>query len=223
MAGKLQSMGATPTLFKLALPERKGPVRPARARANILRVWNLAHPLERAHGLAWYTQAHKQASKIAEASATSTACACYVIASLSPNTEWNRNARDAKALILEYRRTGEVRTRYACYPANVRKATAILKAHDAEKDFIPILKGQKVEAFASNMLQTSIAGKVTIDAHAYSIASGRRYSVKAMPAISQATYARYSQAYRDVAKDLGILPQQLQAVTWLTWKRIHRV
>ncbi len=36
-------------------------------------------------------------------------------------------------------------------------------------------------------------------------------------------YDRVADAYREAAYRIGVLPSQLQATTWFTWKRLNRI
>jgi hypothetical protein len=109
----------------------------------------------------------------------------------------------------------------------IGKAISIL-----EDDSMANIKGQlggshKVPNFYNNMLTPNHPGEyVTVDTHAVAAGhlrplSGASPEVAAnfggntsKPLGAKGTYALYADAYRQAAKELGILPRQLQSVTW---------
>lgn len=137
-----------------------------------------------------------------------------------------RNLQDKSTII------GEVRV--TTYTRNRDKAFRILAGTDK-------LSGRKVECFAANIrgdLQT-----VTIDTHAISIAYAQRFTVRTCPNISPSEFKQIQKCYALVAEDVNrekwsdvadydveaitnfrrIYPAQIQAITWRTWRRIHRL
>ncbi len=75
-------------------------------------------------------------------------------------------------------------------------------------------QGPKVNAFAQNL--GGHLDAVTIDAHASQAAFNDvtfRKNLRWMP------YSILADAYRDVARTVGLAPCDLQAILWVTWKR----
>jgi hypothetical protein len=93
----------------------------------------------------------------------------------------------------------------------VNRYTAILKT----------LNGPKISAFFDNIMG---GDSVTVDGHARNIAYAERVGLKSNAAnIGKAEYRTIAQAYRDAAAILGIKACDLQAITWVTWRRIHGI
>jgi hypothetical protein len=197
------------------------PLAPRKLRDNIRRVYRLAHELERKHGIGWYREASQIAGEISRAYNVNRTLVAHVIAALSPNNDWRRNVLDARAIFAEV--FDYIPSRYSTYGANVAKARAMIVAYRNREDWHHILRGNKVTSFASNIDKPSVPARVTVDFHALSVAHAYRYTTKTCPTISDKLYEQVSAAYIAVAQEYNLLPQQLQAVVWLTWKRIYRV
>jgi hypothetical protein len=110
--------------------------------------------------------------------------------------------------------------------------------HDGDVDALRTLMGErhKVRNFYNNLLDPNGPhGDVTIDTHAVAAAllrplSGNslevahnfaNYPGKGLPSAGgsaltgiQGTYPLYAEAYRRAAQELGLLPRQLQSITW---------
>jgi hypothetical protein len=78
-----------------------------------------------------------------------------------------------------------------------------------------------VRAFFACISEPATTQAVCIDGHAYSIWAGRRITLDAVPPVSDRLYNRIVGDYVVVAKHLGIRPHQLQAITWVAWRRLH--
>jgi hypothetical protein len=75
------------------------------------------------------------------------------------------------------------------------------------------LGGLKTRAFYVNILDPNNSDIVTVDTHAIKIAGINRDSVGVK------LYNAIADGYRECAEYVGILPQQIQAITWITYKR----
>ena len=170
---------------------------------NVLTEYARADRSQVAAGMDWYADAHSlaltlNANDVAEASA--------VIAALSPQLSWDRNVILAKRAY-----AGELDG--GCLPASIVKAHRIL-AGEAPLD---VLGGPKVRSFYANIVDPTDSITVTVDRHAVDIAVDTRLG-KASPGLTPKRYLAWSQAYREAALVAGILPQQMQAVTWTSWR-----
>jgi len=187
------------------------------AAENILTVYRQAHALEVKFGTCWYWNANRMAHRLALIGRVSVPAVCHVIAALSPNSRWEDNMRDAEMAVLGKRGP------YRCYKANLKKAKAIIAADRKSEPFKQILKGPKVSAFAHNIQHPRTAGIVTIDAHAYSVAHLWRFTTHGMVRLTEQRYSEMVAAYVAAAATVGLKPHQLQAITWVTWKRKHSI
>lgn len=183
---------------------------------RILRTYDSATDDERHDGHGWYRSVHGIAADLASEYALSVPAAVGIIAALSPQTSWDLNVRNAYTLAS----TGTAPT----LGLSVRKAQAILAGVRPETVFAPANPerpqyGAKVRAFYSCILAPDTTDAVCLDRHAYAIAHGLGGNPKGLELVGE--YDRTSHAYRLAARRRNLLPHQIQAVTWLAWRRVH--
>lgn len=192
---------------------------------NIKAVYQLATPTERQDGIGWYPAAAQIALNLADRHEISEAQAIGVIAALSPRNRWERNVHDAEALISAYVAAGgpqAMLTKVCTFTSNKAKAIRILGLSRAANlnSVLDILRGPKLREFMS-----CIAGlpDVCIDGHAFCIWNGGRTGLKDVPAIGVKLRREIKADYLTAANELDITAAALQAITWVTWRRIHGV
>ena len=184
----------------------------------------VADDADKASGVVWYSEAHKFAHGLASDTGIGVRAVCHVIAVLSPACIWKRNKTDARAVCLEFIKTGRVtETEVSTYGQNRAKAERILVAWFASEPWDNILSGPKVTAFARNIENPNNLEDVTLDTHALSIALGIHYTATTCPDPRPAIKDRYRRAYQIVARATDLSPCQVQAITWLCWRRKHYV
>jgi hypothetical protein len=103
------------------------------------------------------------------------------------------------------------------------KAWSILAAvPENDNEVISILNGQKIVSFFCNIMGHDSV--VTIDGHAYNIAQGKRVGLTDDAiSMSKGVYKDMQEAYARAAKRVGLKVYELQAITWVAWKRIHNI
>ena len=191
---------------------------------NIKAIFELASAAEIADGKAWYGVAKSIAIVLADQYGVTTAQAVGVLAALSPRNKWSRNVIDAEQLIAAYVAAGSQQarlTKVCTFGANKEKAIKVLES-DAETipAILEILSGPKLREFAS-----CIAGlpDCCIDGHAWCIWQGSRVTLADVPSIGVKLRREIKADYATAAADLGLSASELQAITWVTWRRIHGV
>jgi hypothetical protein len=193
--------------------------------SHILAVFFAANDAERLNGRRWYADARDIACQIAADLSLSVETVASVIAALSPNNRWERNVVDARQLCTAFSLGGAddaAQIKTATFNANKTKALRILSGAAP----LTVLSGLKVRAFYACIMGDSAA--VCIDGHAYSVWQGERIPTTQTPKISPRLYsaiaADYSLAARIVSDVTGChySGAQLQAVTWVAWRRIAR-
>ena len=201
---------------------------------EIVARFSLATSQEVQLGCDWYPSALKIATRIADKYNMSTVLVAGVIAALSPSNKWERNVYDAEALIKVWR-AGATRDevldkdnpiiKVCTYLNQKTKAWDILTTSDPVVD---ILKGVKTIEFF-NCITNPLLDDVCIDGHAYSVWLGSRVPVDKVPNIQGKIRQTIKQDYRDATAFINDeLDEQysaatIQAVTWVTHKRIHNV
>lgn len=188
---------------------------------NILAVYRSATTPEHRRGSQWYLTAQAQARRLASRYELPLSTSVGVIAALSPGLEWLRNVVDAETLIKAFMANDELPMVGVYGRRNCGKALEILRGADP----VAILGGLKVRSFYANLLQPDNPDPVTIDRHAYCLAHGIRSERSGAASVdvylTPKRYRETAEAYREIAADLDLLPNQLQATTWLAWKRIN--
>jgi len=180
-------------------------------------------------GLDWYQRAYNLAVRFIHTyDGLTMGQAVGVIAALSPNNKWERNCINAEAMIKTWSIGGDYNVIKVCtFNPNKAKAIAILSLdmESVDTEAIPnILNGQKVVAFYRSIMGDKNA--VCVDGHAYAIFIGENISTTKTPKISPKLFETIQRAYQLVAKrsadlcGVELSPTQVQAVTWVTYRRL---
>jgi hypothetical protein len=176
---------------------------------NVLSVFYCATDTEYNDGMEWYSRANDLAFEL---DPNRVDHAAGVIAALSPMMRWEKNVELAR---LVYTGADYI----PCLPANAAKAKAIYNGAAP----LDILGGNKVRTFFTNILDpfSDDPAHVTIDKHAIDIARGfiSPY-VDSYKGIGKRVYAEFAEAYVIAAEECGVRPLQVQAITWVTHKRM---
>lgn len=174
---------------------------------NILRAYRAATPIDREEGLAWYREAHEFALSL---DPDNVERAAGVIAAISPMMYWSYNQRLASEIYAGRREQG-------CLPDNMAKALRIM---DGEHP-LNVLGGEKVLSFYHNILLDNV--RVTIDRHAIDIACGKPQSdADRAPYFKGKRRKELVQSYTNAARIEGVLPYEIQAITWVYWRKAKR-
>ena len=188
---------------------------------QILKVYRSATSDEIEFGMKWYAIAKRDATKIAKEFGISINTTVGVIAALSPNLGWNLNVRSARDLIGAFtsgRNIDDVIV--SAYPANKRKAWEMLEQKIVRKKALMAkLNGRKTTAFFANIVGLDV---VTVDGHAKNIHDGLRRVLKNNN-VGVKEYGIIADAYYKAADKVGIKGYQMQAITWVAWRRQHNI
>ena len=189
---------------------------------NITSVYNDADELQHAEGLLWYDQAKQAAYRMAVKHDVPVYIAVAVIAALSPNNKWSRNLTNANALIGAFvNGDGIDSVKVSTYHKMKAKAWNILAARPSYNDAKAMLKGQKITSFFCDIMGEF---NVTIDGHARNIAYGERVGLTDDRSnIGVREYRALQAAYEETAQRVGLMPYQLQAITWRVWRDRHGI
>ncbi len=189
---------------------------------NITGVYLDADKTQHAEGLLWYENAQKAAHNIAVKYDVPVYIVVAVIAALSPNNKWSRNVTNADALIGAFiRGDGIDSVKVSTYHAMKRKAWDILAARPDYDGAKRMLKGQKITSFFMDIMGEF---NVTIDGHARNIAYGERVGLTDdRTNIGVREYRALQAAYEEAARRVGLMPYQLQAITWRVWRDRHGI
>lgn len=180
--------------------------------SNILAVYSQATAEEITAGREWYAKAHDECDDLHFFPRMGPG----IVAALSPGLRWEVNIEAARKFIAGDSIIGlGIR-----YTANLNKAARILSGEFPEC----VLGGNKVRAFYRCILNPENRTHVCVDGHAYSIWRAKRIPLDQTPNLGRrGRYHRIAEDYCKAAKATGLLPNQIQAVTWCTWRRLHGV
>jgi len=158
-------------------------------------------------GLEWYDDAHAFAKYL---SPNKISKGAGVLAALSPMMGWDSNKKQALRAFQSLTAEGLGLT------ANCIKAERILYGADP----LTVLSGNKVRAFYSTILDPKGFDIPVIDRHAFDIAVGRVTDDATRSLLGKrGVYAEFGAAYVQAAKTAGVSASQMQAVTWVAWRK----
>ena len=195
--------------------------------ANIISIWKLSTAQEKRDGIVWYIDAHKECEHMAETFRLPVYQCAGVVSALSPNNKWEINIRNARDLI-EHFINGEGMDSFkvSTYTQNKLKAWQIMQENHDYDSMKVKLNGQKTTCFYENIMGEDTC---TIDGHARNIAYMERVNLTSdKSAVGKVEYRELQEAYRLAAKKLRyqnkrLKSYELQAVTWVAWRRMHGI
>ena len=193
---------------------------------SITAVFNLASQSDKNQGLNWYARALTFADNLGEVYDINYATIVGVIAALSPRNRWERNMQDAESMVKVAANGGTyddlMQLKVCTFKTGKQKAAAILANNVTDRDeLLAILKGPKLCEFFNCIMGD--VDDVCIDGHAYSIWVGDRITLANVPSIGKKLRQSIKADYQQAAKNLGLKSHELQAITWVCWKRLHNV
>ena len=203
---------------------------------NIIAMRRKAKPADVAHGIAWYAEAYEQCRIIADRHDLPIYIVAGVVAALSPNNRWSTNVTNADDLITAWHNDDTPDNVSVCtYNAMKLKAWSILREMPdryEENDTLivdevkTILNGKKIVCFYENIMGDDTC---TIDGHARNIAYNERVNLTDnKTSIGVKEYANLQDAYRIAASRCRVNGRrlkayELQAITWVTWRKLHGI
>ena len=190
---------------------------------NIIAIYKLAKPSEIYDGLSWYINAKKDCQEIADKFKIPLHISVSQVSALSPNNKWDRNIINAHDLIEAFIDGNDMDSiKVSTYHKMKQKAWSILEAMPSYDETVTILNGKKIVSFFKNIMGDE--SEITIDGHARNIYYNDKQGLTTPNTnIRKSEYADIQKAYQRASKKLGIKAYELQAITWVTWKRIHNI
>lgn len=191
---------------------------------NLRSLYQAATPIEIDEGLPYYFRLHRVVESLAAYYGYSFHKAAAVFAALSPNVGYKPNLKSAATVLARHREgIAPEFVRVATYNACRDRAYTYLDG----VDFWETVKGPKIRHFYRNIIEPWRPEFVTIDGHAANAWKGFRKVLEEVAGNKGEgggfNYRRAERDFKIVAKELGILPNQLQAILWYAWKRKHNI
>jgi hypothetical protein len=194
---------------------------------NIISIYRLATPEEKKFGVTWYAIALTECERIAIDLQLPTNIVVGVVSALSPNNKWERNIENARDLCNAYINGEHMDSvKVSTYNKMKQKAWDILCKCNCDDDIIKALNGQKIVQFFQNIMGYD---GCTVDGHAKGIYTGERFGLTTPKnTVTKSEYKEISEAYRLAGKKVrfqkrSLKAYEIQAITWLAWKRIHNI
>jgi len=172
---------------------------------NILAIYDLASRNDRLEGKGWYPYALSECSALADRYEIDRQRVVWATAALSPQLKWERNIRATRLVLEGWPKVAGV------YPINVEKAWRIV--YDGNLD---VLNGPKVQSFARCIWGDPES--VCVDTWAWRVWAGA--DLWAKPPSLDRVYDAIAEDYRTAARVIGLEPRQVQAITWVSFRRI---
>jgi hypothetical protein len=190
---------------------------------NIIAIYKLAKPSEIKHGLTWYVNANSDCKEIAEKLELPLHIVIGVVSALSPNNKWERNIINAEDLCTAFINGQDMDSiKVSTYHKMKEKAWSILETMPSYEETIEILNGKKIVSFFRNI--SGDETDITIDGHARNIYYNDKQGLTTPNTnIKKNEYKDIQKAYARASKKLGIKAYELQAITWVAWRRIHGI
>ena len=190
---------------------------------NIIAVYKMATPDEIKQGIEWYLNATSDCKNIADRLRLPLHIVIGVVSALSPNNKWKRNVVNADELCTAFINGQDMDSiKVSTYHKMKQKAWSILRLMPTYDDAVTILNGKKIVSFFKNI--NGDESEITIDGHARNIYYNDRQGLTTPNTnIKKSEYADIQVAYLRASKKLGIKAYELQAITWVAWRRIHGI
>jgi hypothetical protein len=174
---------------------------------NILEMYDLSTQWDKSEGMGWYPYARQECFDLAKRHEVDPRRVVWSVAALSPMLKWERNIAAAGAVLRGAAKFQGV------FSSNIEKAWHILWD---TSDWERWLAGNKVNCFARNIWGET--DTVTIDTWAWRIWA--KSDLFAAPPNLEKLYWDIAADYREAARQVGLEARQLQAITWVTIRRI---
>jgi hypothetical protein len=195
---------------------------------NILEIYKQSSDNEIIEGKQWYKQANELSKLMAVKYNLTVIQTSGIIAALSPGTNWNQNIIDANNLC-SLLNVGKDIHAIVCTTYNQNKLKASYLYHNrnlTKNEVFQILLGRskkvnKTSSFFLNILSPESDDICTIDRHAYRINLGITESID-VP-LTEKRYLCMNKAYKQASNQLNISSIELQAIVWLTFKRLNNI
>ena len=172
-------------------------------------ILEMATDTEMIEGVVWYEDANEFGNEIANEYGLSLGQVSRLISLLSPQNRWEQNKIDV-VRFLDGNTNGIFSTK-----RTLAECSAVV-----DEGFIIPESRMKTFAFAKCIEEAKVneSDPVVIDRHAIKIAYGQ---MDAKPIIiTDCRYREAVEAYQKVAEKYGMKAHQVQAVTWVAYKRI---
>lgn len=184
-----------------------------------LKAWyDLSTVADKEEGKYWYADANAFTNALSLTYHTNQLVCAGIVAALSPQNRWFVNQRDAENLIAAHYYGASIdHIIVGTYGQQARKAVSILRLEKPTRTKIIAILGKeayKTIAFFLNISNPE-HDAVTLDRHMINL-----LSINPKWVTRKKGYNHIARCVVEVANTLDLKPHQLQAIVWVTYRRI---
>jgi len=188
--------------------------------ANIERTFAKADDVDIREGKAAYVNYHDLLKRVSSHYGLGFVQTVAAFASLSPNNDYIGNLRSLVTLAAGIRGGDALENiTTSTYRHCLERAYRYIRG---DNDFLLDTDGPKIRNFYCNIVHPEDPRFVTIDGHIHNVWAGRQRTMKDA-LIKPNQYSRIADDLRKVARKHRLIPNQLQAILWFTWKQTHMI
>lgn len=186
---------------------------------NLEKVFDQTDKFDFEAGLSSYFKYNRLMRLLAEKYKTNIPRVTAVFVSTSPNNDYKNNLRSTVSILDGWKRgIPDKKIRISTYNHCRDRALTFLRG----EDFLSVTKGLKIRNFYQNICDPTDLVPVTVDGHMVGAWCGKRMVMKEA-LLNRREYEIISEAVRRLSEVKNLIPCQLQAILWFTWKRINKV
>lgn len=187
---------------------------------HLRKMYEQADDIDRTEGALAYRRYHQVIQMFADRYDAPFDRTLAAFVALSPNSDYFGNLRSlASVLQAHQKRHPQEQATVSTYNHCRARAWGYLTG---ETRFLDTVKGPKIRAFYHNILDPDCPKHVTIDGHMVCAYRGVELTMKEV-LIRGGEYKRIADRTKRLARDLGLLPNQLQAIIWFARKRTRQI
>lgn len=190
------------------------------SQANVRNYYALADQIDRTEGAKAYFRYHQMFTEISQMYGFTLEQTVAGFSALSPNTDYISNLRSLVSCMVGLNAgTADNDIVVSTYKHGRARALKYLRG---EVDFLDVTKGLKTRAFYQNLLDPLKNDRVTVDGHMICVWRGIDANMKALT-IGKKEYRLIESEIIRLAREINLLGHQLQAILWLTRKRVKQI
>lgn len=187
---------------------------------NLLLWYDKADAVDKNEGKVAYVRYHTLLLKVAEMYNQPFDRVVAAFVSLSPNSDYLGNFRSLLSVLEAVVHGWSIETiTTSTYNQARDRAYACLVG---KRNILTDSKGPKILSFYNNILDPDCKEYVTINGHMVAIWKNKNLVMK-RALINKTTYREISDTVKELAEELNLVPNALQATLWFTRKRVAKI